>query len=110
VNVENYLNDSSLDIVTSIVRNRFLYGTREDSNLNTLQHWHGIFQNSTNYADGGAFVSQCPIVPFQNFLYQFNGSGQAVGHLMHLVNSKQLTRSNISGDILVSQPLPGPVL
>jgi FtsP/CotA-like multicopper oxidase with cupredoxin domain len=110
VNVQNLLTDPSLDNVTSIVRNTFPYRTREDSNLNTLQHWHGIFQTGTNHADGGAFVSQCPIVPLENFLYEFNGFGQAVGHLMRLVNSKQPTLSNISGDILVSQPLSGPVL
>lgn len=81
----NGLNDGSMDLVTSMVRNCFPYRTRED--LNVLQHWHGIFQNKTNFADGGAFVNQCPIIPFQSFTYQFNGYEQAVVHLTRLVNS-----------------------
>ena len=43
-----------------------------------LQHWHGIFQHDTNYVDGGAFVNQCPLVPSENFLYQFNAGEQTV--------------------------------
>ena len=73
-----------MDLETSIVRNRFPYRTRE--NLNVLQHWHGIFQKYSNFADGGAFVNQCPIIPSQSFPYQFNGYEQAVIHLMRLVN------------------------
>ncbi|KAI9438813.1 laccase [Lactarius indigo] len=56
--VFNNLTDSSMDLVTSI-------------------HWHGIFQRTTNFADGGAFVNQCPIIPSQGFSYQFTGFDQA---------------------------------
>ncbi|KAH9059155.1 laccase [Lactarius vividus] len=58
VNVLNYLNDSTMDLPTSI-------------------HWHGIFQKTTNFADGGSFVNQCPIIPSQGFSYQFSGFDQA---------------------------------
>ncbi|KAJ7610637.1 yellow laccase [Mycena polygramma] len=37
----------------------------------TSIHWHGIFQEKTNWADGVAFVTQCPIVPDNSFLYEF---------------------------------------
>ncbi|KAI0290168.1 laccase T2 copper depleted [Russula brevipes] len=43
----------------------------------TSIHWHGLFQTHTNYADGGAFVNQCPIVPGESFRYQFNSGNQA---------------------------------
>jgi len=36
------------------------------------KHWHGIFQKTTNWADGAAFVTQCPITPNNSFLYEFN--------------------------------------
>ena len=74
-----------------------------------LQHWHGVFQHHTNYADGPAFVTQCPIVPNESFLYKFNASSQTVifsrigGYLTH-------TLMISLGNILVSQSLPEPVL
>jgi hypothetical protein len=42
------------------------------------QHWHGLFQQHTNYADGPAFVTQCPIIPGNSFLYEFEAVNQAV--------------------------------
>jgi iron transport multicopper oxidase len=58
-----------------------------------LQHWHGLFQKHTNYVDGPSFVTQCPLIPGESFLYEFNGQDQTVwGHapikrlrLAHLV-------------------------
>ncbi|KAJ7584057.1 laccase [Mycena floridula] len=32
---------------------------------------HGIFQTNTTWADGAAFVSQCPIAKSNSFLYEF---------------------------------------
>ncbi|KAI0278401.1 laccase [Russula aff. rugulosa BPL654] len=58
INVENNLTDNTMDLVTSI-------------------HWHGLFQRDTNYADGAAFVTQCPIVPGESFNYQFYSEEQA---------------------------------
>ncbi|KAF7364261.1 Laccase I [Mycena sanguinolenta] len=37
----------------------------------TSIHWHGIFQEGTNWEDGPAFVTQCPILPKNSFLYNF---------------------------------------
>ncbi|KAI0285664.1 laccase T2 copper depleted [Russula brevipes] len=58
IRVTNLLTDDSLDLPTSI-------------------HWHGIFQKHTNYADGAAFVTQCPIVPDESFQYIFPVPDQA---------------------------------
>ncbi|GLB41413.1 putative multicopper oxidase family protein [Lyophyllum shimeji] len=52
LNVVNSLTDGTMHRSTSI-------------------HWHGIFQNGTNWADGAAWVTQCPIVPDNAFLYDF---------------------------------------
>ncbi|KAK7685420.1 laccase, multicopper oxidase, benzenediol:oxygen oxidorectuctase [Cerrena zonata] len=43
----------------------------------TSIHWHGFFQAGTNWADGPAFVNQCPIIPDNAFLYDFNVPDQA---------------------------------
>ncbi|KAG6864043.1 hypothetical protein C0991_000692 [Blastosporella zonata] len=57
-NVENDLTDTSMLMGTSI-------------------HWHGFFQKGTNYVDGVAGVSQCPISPKESFLYEFTANDQA---------------------------------
>ncbi len=65
-----------MDLVTSVVGVSFIGLHIEDAYF--LQHWHGLFQKGTNYADGPAFVTQCPIVPGESFNYQFNPNKQAV--------------------------------
>ncbi|KAG6855929.1 hypothetical protein H0H87_009363 [Tephrocybe sp. NHM501043] len=58
-----------LNVIDSLTDSRMLRAT-------TI-HWHGIFQNGTNWADGPAMVTQCPIVPNDSFLYDFNVHDQA---------------------------------
>ncbi|KAF8263781.1 laccase [Lactarius quietus] len=58
IRVVNLLSDKTLDLGTSI-------------------HWHGIFQKDSNYNDGVAFVTQCPIVPEEAFTYDFKTLNQA---------------------------------
>ncbi|KAF8919352.1 laccase [Mucidula mucida] len=58
INVINSLTDSSMLTSTSI-------------------HWHGLWQYGTSYADGAAFVTQCPITANNSFLYEFSAEGQA---------------------------------
>ncbi|KAK0231920.1 laccase lcc5 [Armillaria nabsnona] len=43
----------------------------------TSIHWHGLFQKGTAWADGPAFVNQCPIVTGDSFLYKFDSANQA---------------------------------
>ncbi|KAF9459165.1 laccase 2 precursor, partial [Collybia nuda] len=40
-------------------------------------HWHGIHQKGTNWADGAAFVTQCPIAANDSFVYDFSVPQQA---------------------------------
>ncbi|KZT69224.1 multicopper oxidase [Daedalea quercina L-15889] len=49
----------------------------ESMNTSTTVHWHGIDQHHTNWADGVAFVTQCPIEPDHSFLYDFDVHDQA---------------------------------
>lgn len=43
----------------------------------TSIHWHGVFQEKTNWADGPVGVNQCPISPGHSFLYTFSVPDQA---------------------------------
>ncbi|KAK0440796.1 laccase 1 [Armillaria borealis] len=45
--------------------------------LDTSVHWHGIHQHGTNFEDGSASVSQCPIAQNNSFLYDFHVPDQA---------------------------------
>ncbi|KAJ8753910.1 hypothetical protein K2173_000164 [Erythroxylum novogranatense] len=85
---------SSKPIVT--VNGRFpgptLYAREDDTVLvrvhnhvkyNVSIHWHGIRQIRTGWADGPAYITQCPIQPGQNYLYNFTITGQRGTLLWH---------------------------
>jgi Multicopper oxidase len=42
----------------------------------TAFHWHGLYQNGSNWMDGTVGVTQCPIAPGGNFTYDFTIRGQ----------------------------------
>ncbi|KAM0043589.1 putative laccase [Helianthus debilis subsp. tardiflorus] len=44
--------------------------------INTTIHWHGIKQLRTGWADGPAYVTQCPIKPGRSYTYKFTVTGQ----------------------------------
>nr|GEV23598.1 laccase-4-like [Tanacetum cinerariifolium] len=50
---------------------------------NVSIHWHGIRQLRTGWADGPAYVTQCPIQPGQNYVYNFTITGQRGTLLWH---------------------------
>jgi FtsP/CotA-like multicopper oxidase with cupredoxin domain len=43
----------------------------------TAFHWHGIYQNGSNWMDGTVEVTQCPIAPGGKFTYEFTITGQS---------------------------------
>jgi FtsP/CotA-like multicopper oxidase with cupredoxin domain len=49
----------------------------------TSIHWHGLFQNGTNWMDGTVGVTQCPIAPGHSFTYRFNVTGQSGTYYYH---------------------------
>jgi len=54
-------------------------------NQSTSLHFHGMFQQGTNFEDGPVGVTQCPIPPGQSFVYQFrlNQTGTFWYHAHH---------------------------
>nr|BAA28668.1 bilirubin oxidase [Trachydermella tsunodae] len=69
----------------------------------TSIHWHGFFQKGTNWADGGAFVNQCPIAPGHSFLYDFRVPDQAGTFWYHSHLSTQYC-DGLRGPIVVYDP------
>jgi FtsP/CotA-like multicopper oxidase with cupredoxin domain len=49
----------------------------------TSLHFHGIFQNGTNWMDGTTGVTQCPLAPKRKFRYEFTVNGQSGTYYYH---------------------------
>ncbi|KAL5709213.1 laccase [Ranunculus cassubicifolius] len=50
---------------------------------NVSIHWHGVRQLRTGWADGPAYITQCPIQPGNSYVYNFNITGQRGTLLWH---------------------------
>ncbi|XP_044483480.1 laccase-4-like [Mangifera indica] len=50
---------------------------------NVTIHWHGVKQLRTGWADGPAYITQCPIQPGQTYVYNFTLTGQRGTLLYH---------------------------
>ncbi|KIL57545.1 multicopper oxidase [Amanita muscaria Koide BX008] len=76
-----------------------------DTNMltNTSIHWHGFFQEGTNWADGPVGVNQCPITSGNSFLYQFSVPGQAGTFWYHSHHSTQYC-DGLRGPLVVYDP------
>ncbi|KAG5913171.1 hypothetical protein E4U42_001393, partial [Claviceps africana] len=55
----------------------------------TSVHFHGLFQNGTNFMDGTVGVTQCPIAPGSSFTYRFRVRGQSGTYWYHAHHSAQ---------------------
>ncbi|KAG2035340.1 laccase B [Suillus americanus] len=82
IEVVNKLTDDTMFLVTSI-------------------HWHGIYQNRTNYADGTSFVTQCPITPNHSFLHSFSAPNQAGTYWYH----SHYSCDGLRGALVIYDPL-----
>nr|Q99055.1 RecName: Full=Laccase-4; AltName: Full=Benzenediol:oxygen oxidoreductase 4; AltName: Full=Diphenol oxidase 4; AltName: Full=Urishiol oxidase 4; Flags: Precursor [Trametes villosa]AAB47734.1 laccase [Trametes villosa] len=69
----------------------------------TSIHWHGFFQKGTNWADGAAFVNQCPIATGNSFLYDFTATDQAGTFWYHSHLSTQYC-DGLRGPMVVYDP------
>ncbi|EIN07541.1 laccase [Punctularia strigosozonata HHB-11173 SS5] len=85
INVQDYLHDTSMNRTTTV-------------------HWHGIQQRyGSVYADGPAFVTQCPIAPNHSFPYQFNPINQTGTHWYHSHESLQYC-DGLRGPLVIYDP------
>ncbi|KAI9745890.1 MAG: hypothetical protein M1818_000571 [Claussenomyces sp. TS43310] len=69
----------------------------------TSLHWHGLYQNGTNYMDGTVGVTQCPIPPGHSFLYNFTVENQYGTHWYHSHFSTQYA-DGLVGPLVVHAP------
>jgi len=71
--------------------------------LSTSVHWHGLYQNGTNYADGTSFVTQCPITQNQSFTHTFSVPNQAGTYWYHSHYSVQYC-DGLRGPLVIYDP------
>lgn len=66
----------------------------------TSFHWHGIYQNGTNWMDGAVGITQCPIAPGSRFTYRFKITGQSGTYWYHSHQGTQ-TSDGLLGPLIV---------
>ncbi|KAK0224304.1 laccase lcc5 [Armillaria fumosa] len=84
INVVNNLTDNTILQSTSI-------------------HWHGLLQKGSNWADGPAFVNQCPIAKGDSFMYIFDSADQAGTFWYHSHLSTQYC-DGLRGPFIIYDP------
>ncbi|GJE96110.1 multicopper oxidase [Phanerochaete sordida] len=72
----------------------------------TTIHWHGLFQNGTNYYDGTGAITECGIPPGQSLTYNFT-LGEFSGTTWWHAHSTQYT-DGITGALIVHPSEPAP--
>uniref|UniRef100_A0ACD5ZJX0 Uncharacterized protein n=1 Tax=Avena sativa TaxID=4498 RepID=A0ACD5ZJX0_AVESA len=55
---------------------RLMVDVHNGIHTNVTFHWHGVRQLRSGWADGPAYITQCPIRPGQSFVYSFRVVGQ----------------------------------
>ncbi|KAJ7921435.1 laccase [Mycena leptocephala] len=93
--VANKGDEFNLNVINTLTDNTML--------LSSSIHWHGFFQKNTSWADGPAFVSQCPIAANDSFLYTFSTANQAGTYWYHSHLSTQYC-DGLRGAMVVYDP------
>ncbi|GJT49796.1 putative laccase [Tanacetum coccineum] len=55
---------------------RVIINVSNHAQYNMSIHWHGLKQYANGWADGPAYITQCPIQTGSNYVYDFNVTGQ----------------------------------
>ncbi|KAG8702309.1 laccase, multicopper oxidase, benzenediol:oxygen oxidorectuctase, partial [Ceratobasidium sp. 423] len=66
----------------------------------TSVHWHGIFQEGTQWMDGPAGITQCPIPSGGSFTYKFTINGQYGTYWWHAHAGSQLS-DGVHGALII---------
>ncbi|KAF1350084.1 putative multicopper oxidase, type 1 [Delphinella strobiligena] len=66
----------------------------------TAIHFHGIYQNGTNWMDGTVGITQCPIAPGHTFTYEFTVSNQSGTYWYHAHQSVQ-SSDGLHGPLII---------
>ncbi|PLW46972.1 hypothetical protein PCANC_06515 [Puccinia coronata f. sp. avenae] len=73
---------------------------RNELNVPLSMHWHGLYQRGTQWMDGPAGVTQCPLQPGTSFTYQFTVKDQ-FGTFWYHAHYGALLADGISGPLII---------
>ncbi|KAH7361463.1 iron transport multicopper oxidase FET3 [Plectosphaerella cucumerina] len=92
-----------LPLISANVGDRLILNVHNDlGNASTSIHFHGLFQNGTNYMDGAVGVTQCAIPPGSSFVYDFKFD-QPGTYWYHAHNDGQYPEG-LRGPVVVHDP------
>jgi FtsP/CotA-like multicopper oxidase with cupredoxin domain len=63
-------------VIRANMGDRLLIHVQNNLPNGTAIHWHGLYQNGTNWMDGTSSITQCPIPPRRSFTYNFTLENQ----------------------------------
>ncbi|KAG0144310.1 hypothetical protein CROQUDRAFT_660182 [Cronartium quercuum f. sp. fusiforme G11] len=66
-------------------------------------HWHGMYQNGTNWEDGPSGVTQCPIPAGETYTYKFSLDGQFGTYWYH-AHYPTLRVEGVDGPLIIHSP------
>ncbi|KAG0144312.1 hypothetical protein CROQUDRAFT_660183 [Cronartium quercuum f. sp. fusiforme G11] len=66
-------------------------------------HWHGLYQNGTNWEDGPSGITQCPIPPGVTYTYKFALDGQ-YGTFWYHAHHENLKGDGLVGPLIIHSP------
>ncbi|KAF9547968.1 hypothetical protein EC957_007481 [Mortierella hygrophila] len=90
-------------LVEANAGDRIVVRVTNDMVNGTAIHWHGMFQNGTNWMDGTTGVTQCPIPPGQSFTYNFTVASQWGTYWWHAHAASQYV-DGIVGPLIIHSP------
>ncbi|KAI0338648.1 multicopper oxidase 2A [Trametopsis cervina] len=86
---------------------RLIVNVTNGLSTRTAIHWHGLFQNQTNFYDGTAGITECGIPPGQFLIYNFTMGEFSGTTWWHAHYSTQYT-DGITGALVVHPSDPAP--
>ncbi|KAF9615624.1 hypothetical protein IFM89_024817 [Coptis chinensis] len=78
-----------------------------ESPYNITLHWHGVFQRLSGWADGPAYVTQCPIRPGNSYTYRFAITGQEGTLWWHAHAHISMLRATVHGASIIRPKFRG---
>ena len=102
IQIYNELTDDTMPLETSVVSD-YTFNCTKPILMYLPKHWHGIFQNESNWADGSSYVTQCPLLQQDTFVPKFNVGGQTGTYWYHSHYTPQYC-DGLRGPLVIYDP------
>ncbi|OXA39565.1 Laccase-4 [Folsomia candida] len=90
-------------LLSAKVGDRFVITLKNEFSRPTAVHWHGLYQKGSQFHDGPAMVTQCPLKPGKSQTFNFSTAGQAGTFWYHGHYRSQYT-DGLIGPMIIYDP------